>query len=242
MRFIAVYVFFTALLFAQGGEEILEKAIRASGGEQWGKLKALRFKQILEINTPVGKVSSEGVILFVKPNKLWIRAKIAGVDVEEVYNGKEGWLRQFGRVRKLTPQEIREVQSILESLRFQLLLPYRKGKITAFENTKVGSEKAIRLTVRLKGKTYYLYLHREVYRLLKVEEVLPKGVVLTSEFRDPVVIEGFRFYRKVKLYQNGKKIGQVENSLWEVNPKKIPYEKFQSPFPKKKASRKEPKK
>ena len=213
--------------------------MQAAGGKQWEKLKALRFKQILEVNTPVGKISSEGVIWFVKPNKLWIRAKIAGVDVEQVFNGKIGWIRQFGKMRKLTKEEVQEMNTILESLRFQLLLPYQEGKVVSVENTKLGAQKALRLHVKRNGKTYYLYLHRELYYLLKVEEVFPNGVVIASEFREPVVIEGFRFYRKITLYQNGKKIGQVENSLWEVNPKKIPREKFKSPFPKENASEQE---
>ncbi len=214
------------------GKEILQKAIEKIQGKKKGVLKSLSYQQYLDIESPAGTLKAEGTIYYQHPDKLFIRGKVLGVEVEEGFDGKRGWTRQFGRVQEIPSSQMGHIQRILRGIKGQFLEPLLKGKIRLLGEKKVeNNQDAFLLEVQLPKGKVHLYIGKKDFVLLRRINFSPlnKEAILV-DYRDGEKRKGFYFFRRILLFEKGKKIGSAQNGSFEVNGD-IPKKLFQCPLP-----------
>jgi hypothetical protein len=146
----------------------------------------------------------------------------------KIINGDKGWTSEGGRIRPMTKDEMTEVKQTFYFKHLDAtLLPLRdkEVRISRMGESKVEGRAVVGLKVSRKGMPdAQLYFDKQSMLLVKSEhEVLDKttGKKVRHEivYDDYQVVDGVKFARHTRRYQEGKPTGDVRITQFELRPK-----------------------
>jgi hypothetical protein len=216
----AIALVFTGTLRAEEPKDIIEKAIKAAGGEE----KLAKFK----CNTWSAKGTYYGM-----GNEIPYTAEYAvqwpdklRADIKEymvlVLNGDKCWTKMAGQeASEMNAEQMAEQKEVHHSGYVATLLPL-KGKeytLAALGEVKVGDRPAVGVKVSSKGhRDVSLYFDKETNLLVKGEwtvkarEEMGKEVTQETLWSDYKEIQGAKIPMKMTINREGKKYVEAENS------------------------------
>jgi hypothetical protein len=221
---------------------IIEKAIKAQGGEQrLARLKAVRdqAKGTLFVAGMAVPFTGETLVQLPGQFKNVIRAEVGNMKltVTQVFDGDKGWVNNNGQTSALEGAMLDNVKEMVYAFNLSLLTPLLSDKsltLTALGEGKVNSLAAVGVKVSSKGhRDVRLYFDKGSGLLIKREyEALDaQGVKHVpheeyySDFKD---YDGILRPRKVVVFQDGKKF--LEGEVTDVKyPDKVDAAEFAKP-------------
>ncbi|HMC88379.1 MAG TPA: hypothetical protein VKI17_02475 [Gemmataceae bacterium] len=213
----------TGTLRAEEPKEIIDKAIKAAGGEE--KLAKFKAHTWAAKGTYYGTgdgmpYTAEYAVQF--PDK--IRVEIKNV-FTLVLNGDKGWMKMGDDAQEMNADQLAEQKEQQHANYVASLLPL-KGEaytLTALADSKVGDRPVVGVKVSTKGRRdVNLYFDKDTNLLAKgewtVKAMEEGGKEVTQEvlYRDYKDVEGAKIAMKVNLNRDGKKYVESENS--DVKP------------------------
>lgn len=210
-------------LAAQDPKAIVEKAIKAHGGEaNLTKYKATRAKA-------KGTISAMGIdVEFTveaasqQPNKMRneLKLEIMGqaLTVLQVYDGKKGWVSTQGQVMELEGDDLAEMQDQVFGDYLDSLVPLIRDpeiKLEAIADEKVDGKTALGIKVTAKGhKDVKMYFDKESGMLVKSQKRARdpgmQQVDAEAFYQDYKDVSGVKQAMKVLVKHDGKKFLTAE--------------------------------
>ncbi len=222
MSLFALAGFTQRLLAADEPKAIIEKAIKAYGGEdKLSKLKAGQAKS-------KGKIELFGGLAFTQetsyqlPNKVKevINLEVMGnqVTIITVYNGKEGWMSAMGQTQDLDGKLLDEVKEGIHLSRVGRLVALKeKGyELSPLGEVKINGKPAVGVKVASKGhRDVSLFFDKNSGLLAKMERrgVDPQTGQEFKEERFPSdykAVNGIQIPQKLVMHRDGKKFMELE--------------------------------
>jgi hypothetical protein len=209
---------------------LIEKAIKASGGEEkLAAIKALRIKSKGNVDV-LGQTfafTSNGVHQLAGQLKNEITIDIMGqqLTVLQVYDGKKGWFRLMDNTQELEGDTLKEMQAQAHSIRVNTLVPLLKDKaftLAPLGEVKVNGKPALGVKVTAKDqRDIDLYFDKETGLVTKVsrqgfdtntmKEVMHE--MIFSDFKD---FDGVKHATKIVMNNDGKKLLDLEVTEYKV--------------------------
>jgi hypothetical protein len=219
-----------AAVFAQdGARAIVEKAIRAQGGEaKVGKLRTMRIKAEGTTDLVPGHPNLPFTIedTWQMPDryKTEFRVQLMGKKFTQtqVIDGDKGWIRTNGQVQDMPKEAVAEMkeQRYAEDLDRLGFLSENGIELSALNEIKIEGKSAVGVLVKSKGhRDVKLYFDRASGLLVKREQrVLDPSSnkevhqeVFFSDYREK---DGLKHYQKIVALRDGKKV--IEARVTEV--------------------------
>ena len=209
----------TGVLRADEPKEIIEKAIKAGGGEE--KLAKFKAHTWAAKGTYYGAgdgmpYTAEYAVQF--PDK--IRVEIKNV-FTLVLNGDKGWMKMGDDAQEMSAEQLAEQKEQQHAGYVTTLLPL-KGQgytLTALGDSKAGDRPVVGVKVSSKGhRDVSLYFDKETHLLLKGEWIVKaqeeggKEVTQETLYGDYQDVQGAKLPMKVTINREGKKYVEGENS------------------------------
>jgi hypothetical protein len=209
-------------LRAQDAKLILEKAVKAHGGEEnLTKLTAThaKAKGSLDIMGQTIEFTSEN---WSAPNKLRqeLQIDLGGMKVAliQVANGDKAWQSAGGMTMEMEGPQLDEMKASLHAAKVESLLPLLKEKdftLTALGESMVNGKPALGIKVEARGqKTMNLYFDKDSGLLVKSarKALSPAGTEVDSEsiVKEYMDAGGIKHAKKAVVNQDGKKFLEVE--------------------------------
>jgi len=207
-----------AALAQADAKELVEKAIRAHGGEAAvAKLKSVRITVEGEGEFAPGQppvpIVVEDVWEMPDRYKTTSRLTLQGQKITQTLciNGGEGWAAVNGQVQPLPPEGLKEMKEQKWSEDFDRLLPLRDKslKLTRIANSNVEDHPAAGIRIEADGhREVRLYFDKKSGLLVKREQEVMgeagKPVVQSVVFSDFANKGGVRHWTKIAAYRDGK--------------------------------------
>lgn len=200
-------------------KELVEKAIRAHGGETAiAKLSAVRIKvegegEFVPGQPPV-PVILEDAWQMPDRYKTTSRLTLQGQKVTQTLciNGNEGWAEVNGQAQPLPPDGLKEMKEQKWAEDFDRLLPLRNKslKLTRIADAKVEDHPAAGIRVEAEGhREVRLYFDSKSGLLVKREQEVMgeagKPVVQSVVFSDFADKDGTKHWTRIAAYRDGKR-------------------------------------
>jgi hypothetical protein len=213
----------TGALRAEEPKEIIEKAIKATGGEE--KLAKFKAQTWAAKGTYYG--AGEGQPYTAEyavqlPDK--IRVDIKNVFIL-VYDGDKGWMKMGDNAQEMTAEQLAEQKEQQHAHYITTLLPLKGQDYTlaTLGDSKVGDHPVVGVKVSSKGRRdVNLYFDKDTNLLAKGEWTVKameeggKEVMQETLYSDYKDVEGVKVPMKIVLNRDGKKYVESENS--DVKP------------------------
>ena len=219
LRSILLLLLTTPAALAQAdAKELVEKAIRAHGGDAaLSKLNSVRITVEGEGEFAPGQppvpIVVEDVWRMPDRYKTTSRLTLQGQKVTQTLciNGEEGWAAVNGQVQPLPPGGFKEMKEQKWAEDFDRLLPLRDKslKLTRIADTKVDDHPAAGIRVEVEGhREVRLYFDNKSGLLVKrAQEVMGetgKPVVQSVVFPDFADKDGVKHWTRIAAYHDGK--------------------------------------
>jgi hypothetical protein len=201
--------------------ELIEKAIKAHGGEKLAKHTAFITKSKGKIDMLGGiTYTSESSVQLPDKYKVVIDVGIQGksYNVATVYDGKEGWVSVGGKIQKLDKklQEYFRQGAYQMNVGHLVALRDKKFKLGPLGEIKVNNRDAVGVRVSSKGMPdTSLYFDKKTWLLVKEEsrthdflsnqEYVSERIM--TEYQD---VDGMKAAKKTTVYKDGKKLAEEE--------------------------------
>ena len=214
------------VLRAEEPKDIVEKAIKAAGGEEkLAKVKAQTW-------SAKGKYygmgegqdyTAEYAVQF--PNKF--KFTVQGV-FTIVYDGSKGWRKMGDDATEMTAEQLAEQKEQMHGSYLATLLPLRDKAYTLspLGEVKVGDRAAVGVKVSSKGhRDVTLYFDKETNLITKSETTVKaedqgfKEVNQEELYSDHQDVEGVKIPMKMTINRDGKKFVEAENSNFKLADK-----------------------
>jgi outer membrane lipoprotein-sorting protein len=210
---------FAGVLRADEPREIVDKAIKATGGEE----KLAKFKA--QTWSAKGKYYGMGegqdytadyAVQF--PDKF--KFTVQGI-FTIVYDGSKGWRKMGEDTTEMTAEQLAEQKEGMHAGYLATLLPLRDKAytLTPLGEAKVGDRAAVGIKVSSKGRRdINLYFDKETNLLIKsemttkAEEQGGKEVSQEELYSDHQDVEGVKIPMKMTINRDGKKFVEAESS------------------------------
>jgi outer membrane lipoprotein-sorting protein len=210
---------FSGALRAEEPKEIIDKAIKAAGGEE--KLAKFNARTWAAKGTYYG--AGDGTAYTAEyavqlPDKM--RVEIKNV-FTMVLNGDKGWMKMGDNAEEMNADQLTEQKENAHAGYVATLLPLkdRAYTLTALGDSKVGDRAVVGVKVSSKGhRDVNLYFDKDTNLLAKgewtVKAMEEGGKEVTQEtlYSDYKDVDGTKFPMKVVLNRDGKKYVESENS------------------------------
>jgi hypothetical protein len=202
---------------------ILEKAVKAHGGEQ------VLAKTTASHSRSQGKIHLSGGLDFTAEEDVQLPDKFRSVvqlsangmsfTVRQVFDGRKGWVEATGTTKELDDKEISEVKEILHATRVGNLLAVvrdKEFKLAALGPAKVKDKDAVGVRVSYAGRRdVNLYFDKGSGLLVKTEgrsldPVNKQEVNQEKFFTEYREVSGRQSPRKVEVYNDGKLFMEAE--------------------------------
>ena len=208
-----------AALAQADAKELVEKAIRAHGGEAAvAKLKSVRITVEGEGEFAPGQPAVPIVVedVWEMPNryKTTSRLTLQGQKVTQTLciNGGEGWAAVNGQVQPLPPDGFKEMKEQKWAEDFDRLLPLRDKslKLMRIADSNVDDHPAAGIRVEAEGhREVRLYFDKQIGLLVKREQEVMgetgKPVDQSVVFSDFADKGGVKHWTKIAAYRDGKR-------------------------------------
>lgn len=227
-----VVVASTTALSAADSLETVKKSIAAHGGKE----KLSKFRSV--ILTGGGKVFTNEMELdytakwyFDYPNRFRIELSTTvngqPIDVVQVYNGKEGWVKAGGNTVKLDDNQLKALQVQLqvgEVGRLVPLLNSKKYTLGPLGEVDIKGVKCIGINVTgTDGTDVNLYFHPQTFYIVKQE--YPTKDEKGNDVSQAAFLSGYKKFSgiamptRMEIQQNGKKFITAAFSEIELKEK-----------------------
>jgi hypothetical protein len=205
--------------------EILEKAIKAHGGEKLAKYSAYITKSKGKIDMLGGiTYTQESSVQLPDKYKVVMNVQIQGksYNVTTGYNGKEGWLTLDGKVQKLGDKLNGAFKqgAYMMNVGHLIALRDKKFQLAPLGEIKVNNRPAVGIRVSSKGMPdASLYFDAKTWLLVK-EESRTHDFLSNREYTGERIItehqavDGLKAAKKVIAFADGKKL--VEEEVTEI--------------------------
>jgi hypothetical protein len=217
---------FSGALRAEEPKEIIDKAIKAAGGEE--KLAKFKAHTWSAKGTYYGAgdgmpYTAEYAVQF--PDK--IRVEIKNV-FTLVLNGDKGWMKMGENAEEMNADQLTEQKEQQHAGYVASLLPLKDKAytLTALGDSKVGDRPVVGVKVSSKGhRDVNLYFDKDTNLLAKGEWTVKameeggKEVAQETLYSDYKDVDGAKVPMKVALNRDGKKYVESENSDVKVAEK-----------------------
>jgi ribosomal protein L20A (L18A) len=210
---------FAGVLRADEPKDIIEKAIKATGGEE----KLAKYKA--QTWSAKGKYYGMGEgqdytaeYAMQHPDKF--KFTVTGI-FTIVYDGSKGWRKMGEETSEMTPEQLTEQKEQMYAGYIATLLPLREKTytLTPLGEVKVGNRAAVGVKVSSKGhRDVNLYFDKESNLLTKSETTVKdeqqngKEVNQEELYSDHQDVEGVKIPMKMTITRDGKKFVEAENS------------------------------
>jgi outer membrane lipoprotein-sorting protein len=212
-----------APLFAQTADELIEKNIKAHGGEKMKAMKSVRMTGSMKM----GPIEAPFTISKARPEKVRMEFTVQGMTGTQAYDGTTGWaVMPFMGKKDAEKMAGDELDAIKEEADFDgPMVDYKaKGnKVESLGKVDVEGTPAYKLKVTLKnGNEQTVYLDADNYLEIKTEG---KHKVQGQEMEGDTVIgnykevDGVLFATQIENHIKGREGAQTFTiSKIEVNP------------------------
>ena len=227
MKRLALALAATALLaapmFAQTADELIEKNVKARGGEKMKAMKSVRMTG----NMKMGPIEAPFTISKVRPEKVRVEFTVQGMTGMQVYDGTTGWaVMPF--MGKKDPEKLAgdQLDSIKEEADFDgPMVDYKaKGnKVESLGKVDLEGTPAYKLKVTLKnGNDQTVYLDADNYLEIKTEgkqKVQGQEVESDTTIGNYKEVDGVLFATQIENHIKGREGAQTFTiDKIEVNP------------------------
>jgi hypothetical protein len=224
--FCALFLFTTAIAFAQTADEIVNKNIDAMGGKD--KIAAVKTLK-MTATVDVGPNMKAPISMFVVNNKSYrMEFEFQGMKMIRAYDGKEGWMvNPFGGKKDaehMNPEDIRDAQD-QSDIAGDLFNYKEKGSTVEYlgkEDMEGTDTYKLKLTKKT-GDVKYYYIDASSYLVLKettkrkFQDKEVEGENLMSNYKK---VDGVMFPFTVESRAKDEAQGQAMNmETVEINPK-----------------------
>jgi hypothetical protein len=198
---------------------LLEKAIKASGGEEkLAKVKAMRMKskgKFYGFGADGIDYTAETVWQYPDRVRDEINAEVMGqkVVILEIVDGKKGWTSTAGNTEEMNKDALEEATENMYANRVSMLYPLKEKEFTLalLADAKVGDAEAAGIKVSSKGhRDINLYFDKKTSFLIKseskVKDLMNEGKEVAQEtFYDVYKeVDGIQTPFKVAIKREGK--------------------------------------
>jgi hypothetical protein len=196
---------------------IIAKAIQAHGGEAKVSRPAYSLKLKGTFFAGDQVVSHSGVIQSQGANRSRIEIHAAGFDTISVVDGDKGWIREDGKTRPMTAEELAEAKEDLHTDWVTSLapLPGKEFTLARLEPAKVSDRPAVGIRVSHKGfRDVDLYFDKETGLLVKkrIKRPGPEGKDVENEtvYSGVKDFGGVKSWTRFVTYLDGQKRHEAE--------------------------------
>jgi hypothetical protein len=225
--FASVLVLAGGLVRADEPKAILEKAIKATGGEEkLGRQKATTWKGKGTFHGLGQALEFSGEWYIQPPNKIRTESEFdfAGNQTKRitVFNGDKGWITMGEAPQDMTDDQVAEAKEDLYAGRVSTLVPLKEKDFTlaALGEEKVGGKEAVGIKVSSKGHNdINLYFDKTSGLLVKTQRRVKDmsgqeadQETLNEEFRD---VDGLKRAFKITINRDAKKFVELEVSEYK---------------------------
>jgi hypothetical protein len=208
---------------AQDAKAIIEKAIKAHGGEanlakQTGATQ-IKSKGTLEI---MGLSLSFTEESRTQPNRLKTDTQLEvmgnNVNISVVYDGKKAWVSAMGNTMELEGKVLDEIKEQLAMMSYMKMstLKSKTDEMSLLGEVKVNGKPALGIKFAPKGhREANLYFDKETGLLTKVERQAMDQSTMTDVTEERIILEyqevdGVKIGKRVVVNHDGKKFLEAE--------------------------------
>lgn len=227
MKKIVLALCATALLaapmFAQTADELIEKNVKAHGGDKMKAMKSLRMTGTMKM----GPIEAPFTISKTRPENVRMEFTVQGMTGMQVYDGTTGWM-VMPFMGKTDPEKMAgdQLDDIKEEADFDgPMVDYKaKGnKVESLGKVDVEGTPAYKLKVTLKnGNEHIIYLDADNYLEIKTEgkrKVQGQEAETETTLGNYKEVDGVLFPTQIESHVKGREGAQtITISKIEVNP------------------------
>lgn len=201
-------------------KSIVEKAIKAHGGDKLDKLKAFKLKN-------KGKIEIGGGATFTQEIQIQLPGKFKesmdlsimgqNITIQTVFDGKQGWVSAAGQTMDAKDVLLTELQEAGHMINLGLtkILKEKTVELSLLGEVKVNDRPALGIKVASKGhRDVNMYFDKENGLVAKIErrtvdmtgkEVNEERII--TEYQD---VDGLKMAKKVSVLHDGKMFVEAE--------------------------------